>query len=359
VTGGEWREDLVAQKAVLAAYEMYSTVGERHFISAGGAEPGDEATLAGRLIVCGGMGERGGVHPLAATMTGAAFLGIEVDAERIKRRLRSGECDFLVHSLDEALRILKNALRKRENLSVGLVGNCAELLPQMAERGVLPDLLTDQTPLPGSGHNRDNPEVPCYVPAGMTPAEASALCQRDAAEYTRRARESMTRHIEAMLRLQQMGAVTFDSGNGLRAEAQRLQAGGGGALPEPAAECEAVLAAEGSRLAWVALSGQARALSAIDELALGMLVHRPRLCRWIEQARRRIRRQGFALRVARLPEADQAALALAVNALVREGKIASPVAFEGEAVSGANSPIVADGSEDAARQIKRAWRSRT
>jgi len=354
VTGGEWRKDLAAQKAVLAAYEVFSAIGEKHFNADSGAEPGEE--LSGKLIVCGGMGEAGGAQPLAATMLGAAFLGVEVEAERIKRRIRSGECDFLVHSLDEALRILKNALRKRENLSVGLVGNCAELLPEMASRGVLPDLLTDQTPLLDSGSHSNHQEARCYVPAGMTPAEASALCRQDVAEYVGRARESMAKHIEAMLQLQALGAVVFDSGNGLVAQVQRLQPGRACTIPDFAAESGAKLAQQGSWLAWVALSGKARDLAAIDELALQMFAHRRRLRRWLEQARRRIRRQGLPARVARLAAGEQATLALAVNDLVREGKISVPVAFERETASGTGDVVLADGSSDAARKIEASLR---
>jgi urocanate hydratase len=354
VSGEEWRKALEAQMAVLAAYEIFAAMGEKRFAGASGAEPGEE--LAGRLIVSGGMGERGGAQALGATMTGAAYLGIEIEAERIKRRLRSGECDFLVHSLDEALRILKNALRKRENLSVGLVGNCAELLPEMADRGVLPDLLTDQTPLLASDSKQENTEARCYVPAGMTTAGAAALREQDGAQYARRVRESMAMHLEAMLWMQALGAATFDSGNGLRAAAEHLQLSGGRVPLDFASECGGVLEAEGSLLAWVVLSGKVRDLAAIDELALQMFSHRPRLCRWIEQARRRIRHQGFPARVARLAEGEQAALALAVNDQVRAGKINAPVLFEGEAVSGPNSAVVADGSSEAARKIERAWR---
>jgi urocanate hydratase len=354
VTGEEWRKDLAAQKSVFAAYEIFSAIGEKHFGADSGSEPGEE--LTGKLIVCGGMGEAGGAQPLAATMLGAAFLGVEVEAERIKRRIRSGECDFLVHSLDEALRILKNALRKRENLSVGLVGNCAELLPEMVERGVLPDLLTDQTPLHDSGFHPGTPESRCYVPAGMTPAEAGAQCLNDAAEYAGRARESMAKHIEAMVQLQALGAVVFDSGNGFSAQAARLQPGKECAIPDFAAAAGAALPHEGSWLAWVALSGRARDLAEVDELALQVFAHRPRLRRWLELARRRIRRQGLPARVARLTEGEQAALALAVNTLVRKGNISAPVAFERAAASGAAAEVLVDGSDEAARHIEESLR---
>src|SRR5947209_6614474 len=154
------------------------------------------------------MGGMGGAQPLAATMTGAAFLGIDVDPERIKKRLKTGYCDFMVNTVDEALRILKNAVRKKENVSVGLVGNCADVIPELAERGVVPDLLTDQT----SAHDPLNG----YIPNGMTIEEALELRRSDPRSYQEKSLDAMARHVEGMLRLQKMGAVTFDYGNNIR-----------------------------------------------------------------------------------------------------------------------------------------------
>ena len=156
MTAGSWIY-IGSQGIVQGTFETFSAAGEKHF-------GGD---LAGKLIVSGGMGGMGGAQPLAATMTGAAFLGIDVDPERIKKRLKTGYCDFMVTTLDEALRILKNAVRKKENVSVGLVGNCADIIPELADRGVVPDILTDQT----SAHDPLNG----YVPNGMTLAEALEL----------------------------------------------------------------------------------------------------------------------------------------------------------------------------------------
>ena len=151
------------------------------------------AILSGKLIVSGGMGGMGGAQPLAATMTGAAFLGIDVDPERIKKRLKTGYCDFMVTTLDEALRILKNAVRKKENVSVGLVGNCADIIPELAERGVVPDILTDQT----SAHDPLNG----YVPNGMTLEAALDLRKRDPAglsgAFARLHGEARGRHVAA------------------------------------------------------------------------------------------------------------------------------------------------------------------
>ncbi|MGB7130990.1 MAG: urocanate hydratase, partial [Candidatus Sulfotelmatobacter sp.] len=159
MTAGSWIY-IGSQGIVQGTFETFSSAGEKHF-------GGD---LAGKLIVSGGMGGMGGAQPLAATMTGAAFLGIDVDPERIKKRLKTGYCDFMVNTLDEALRILKNAVRKKENVSVGLVGNCADIIPELAERGVVPDILTDQT----SAHDPLNG----YIPNGMTLAEALEFRKR-------------------------------------------------------------------------------------------------------------------------------------------------------------------------------------
>src|SRR5438045_2434695 len=160
MTAGSWIY-MGSQGIGQGTFETFAAAGEKHF----------DGDLAGKLIVSGGMGGMGGAQPLAATMNGAAFLGIDVDPERIKKRLKTGYCDFMVNTLDEALRILKNAVRKKENVSVGLVGNCADLIPELAERGVVPDILTDQT----SAHDPLNGSVP----AGMTLEQALELRKRD------------------------------------------------------------------------------------------------------------------------------------------------------------------------------------
>ena len=189
MTAGSWIY-IGSQGIVQGTFETLSAAGEKHF-------GGD---LAGKLIVSGGMGGMGGAQPLAATMTGAAFLGIDVDPERIKKRLKTGYCDFMVSTLDEALRILKNAVRKKENVSVGLVGNCADVIPQLAERGVVPDILTDQT----SAHDPLNG----YIPRGLSPADAAKLRESDPKTCTKRSIESMAVHVQAMLDMQKRGAVT-------------------------------------------------------------------------------------------------------------------------------------------------------
>src|SRR5216684_2877718 len=197
MTAGSWIY-IGSQGIVEGTFETFAAAGEQHF-------GGD---LAGKLVVSGGMGGMGGAQPLAATMAGACFLGIDVDAERIKKRLKTGYCDFMVNNLDEALRILKNAVRKKEAISVGLIGNCADVVPELAERGVLPDILTDQT----SAHDPLNG----YVPNGMSLERALELRKNDPKGYQERSLDSIARHVEGMLRLQKMGSVTFDYGNNIR-----------------------------------------------------------------------------------------------------------------------------------------------
>src|SRR5262249_51644097 len=197
MTAGSWIY-IGSQGIIQGTFETFAAAGEKHF-------SGD---LAGKLIVSGGMGGMGGAQPLAGTMTGACFLGIDVDPERIKKRLKTGYCDFMVNHLDEALRILKNAVRKKEAVSVGLIGNCADVIPDLAERGVVPDILTDQT----SAHDPLNG----YVPAGMALEQALELRRNDPKAYVERSLDSMARHVEGMLRLQKMGSVTFDYGNNIR-----------------------------------------------------------------------------------------------------------------------------------------------
>src|SRR6202162_864493 len=197
MTAGSWIY-IGTQGILQGTYETFAAAAKRHF----------DGDLAGRLVVSGGMGGMGGAQPLAATMNGAAFLGIDVDPERIKRRVKTGYCDVMVNDLDEALRILKNAVRKREATSVGLVGNCADVIPELARRGIVPDLLTDQTsahaPLGG------------YIPQGCNVEQAAELRQRDPQDYQRRSLASIAAHVEGMLALQKLGAVTFDYGNNIR-----------------------------------------------------------------------------------------------------------------------------------------------
>ena len=307
MTAGSWIY-IGSQGIIQGTFETFMSAADKHF-------GGD---LTGKLIVSGGMGGMGGAQPLAATMTGASFLGIDVDPERIKKRLKSGYCDFMVNSLDEALRILKNSLRKKENVSVGLVGNCADVIPELAERGVVPDILTDQT----SAHDPLNG----YVPNGMTFEEALALRARDPKAYEAKSMVAMARHVEGMLRLQKMGAVTFDYGNNIRTFA--FQQGVKNAYDFPGfvpAYIRPLFCEGKGPFRWAALSGDPKDIAITDDLVLELFPENRKLARWIDLARKRIRFQGLPARICWLGYGERAEFGLAINKLVADGKIKAPI----------------------------------
>ena len=307
MTAGSWIY-IGSQGIIQGTFETFAAAGRKHF-------GGD---LEGKLIVSGGMGGMGGAQPLAATMTGAAFLGVEVDPERIKKRLRTGYCDFMVNTLDEALRILKNAVRKKENVSVGLVGNCADIVPQLAERGVVPDILTDQT----SAHDPLNG----YIPQGLSVEEAAELRRRDPHEYQERSLDSIARHVEGMLRLQKMGAVTFDYGNNIRTFA--FQRGVKNAYDFPGfvpAYIRPLFCEGRGPFRWLALSGEPSDIHTTDDLVLELFPDDAFLRRWIDLARKRIKFQGLPARICWLGYGERAQFGLAMNELVRKGKLKAPI----------------------------------
>jgi urocanate hydratase len=307
MTAGSWIY-IGSQGIIQGTFETFAAAAEKHF----GGE------LAGKLVVSGGMGGMGGAQPLAATMAGACFLGIDVDAERIKKRLKTGYCDFMVNNLDEALRILKNAVRKKEAISVGLVGNCADVIPELAERGVLPDILTDQT----SAHDPLNG----YVPNGMSLEQALELRKSDPKLYLEKSMNAMARHVEGMLRLQKMGSVTFDYGNNIRTFA--FQQGVKNAYDFPGfvpAYIRPLFCEGRGPFRWVALSGDPTDIAVTDDLVLAMFPKNRILSRWIDLARKRIKFQGLPARICWLGYGERAEFGLAMNDLVKKGKIKAPI----------------------------------
>ena len=307
MTAGSWIY-IGSQGIVQGTFETFSAAGEKHF-------GGD---LSDKLIVSGGMGGMGGAQPLAATMAGACFLGVEVDPERIKKRLRTGYCDFMVNSLPEALRILKNAIRKKEAVSVGLVGNCADVIPELSEMGVLPDVLTDQT----SAHDPLNG----YIPQGLTVAEAFELRKKDPKGYEERSLDSIARHVEGMLTLQKMGAVTFDYGNNIRTFAYQRGVKNAYDFPGFVPAYIRPLFSEGrGPFRWVALSGDPHDIGVTDDLVLQLFPHNRNLERWINLARRRIRFQGLPARICWLGYGERAQFGLAINDLVKQRKLKAPI----------------------------------
>src|SRR3954464_251859 len=307
MTAGSWIY-IGSQGIIQGTFETFAAAAEQHF----GGE------LAGKLIVSGGMGGMGGAQPLAATMTGACFLGIDVNPERIKKRLKTGYCDFMVNSLDEALRILKNSIRKKEAISVGLVGNCADVIPELAQRGGLPDILRDHT----SAHDPLNG----YIQRGLSLEEAKALRERDPKGYLEQSLDSIARHVEGMLRLQKMGAVTFDYGNNIRTFAHQRGVKDAYDFPGFVPAYIRPLFCEGrGPFRWVALSGEASDVAVTDELILKMFPENRILSRWINLAKKRIKFQGLPARICWLGYGERAEFGLALNDLVKQGKLKAPI----------------------------------
>ncbi|MFN8059781.1 MAG: urocanate hydratase [Vicinamibacterales bacterium] len=307
MTAGSWIY-IGSQGIVQGTYETFAAVGRRHF---GGS-------LAGRLVVSGGMGGMGGAQPLAATMAGACFLGIDVDPARIRKRLDTGYCDELAPSLDAALDRLARARTANEAVSVGLVGNCADVVPELVRRGVVPDVLTDQT----SAHDPLNG----YVPDGLTLDEARALRSGDPDEYVRRSLDAMGRHVGAMLELQRRGAVTFDYGNNIRRHAQEAGVANAFDIPGFVPEYIRPMFCEGKGpFRWAALSGDPEDIRATDRLMLELFPENASLARWLEMAGERIQFQGLPARICWLGYGERARAGLAFNDLVARGVVQAPI----------------------------------
>ena len=303
MTAGSWIY-IGSQGIVQGTYETFAALARKHF---GGS-------LAGKLVVSGGMGGMGGAQPLAATMNGARFLGIDVDPARIQRRLATGYCDRMARSLDEALELLAGP----EAISVALVGNCADVLPEMARRGITPDVLTDQT----SAHD----PLHGYVPNGMPLAEALLLRARQPGEYVARSVAAMGVHVEAMLELRKAGAVTFDYGNNLRTQAKNAGVERAFDIPGFVPEYIRPLFCEGrGPFRWVALSGDPADIYRTDQLAADIFPRDETLARWLPLARRRIQFQGLPARICWLGYGERAEFGLAINRLVRNGELKAPI----------------------------------
>ncbi len=307
MTAGSWIY-IGSQGILQGTFETFGAVARQHF----------NGTLAGKFVLSAGLGGMGGAQPLAATMQGAAFLGVDVDETRIAKRVASGYCDRSTTSLDEALEWIAAAQRAREPLSVGLVGNAADVLPELVKRGITPDVLTDQT----SAHDMLNG----YVPHGMTLAEAGALRATDAKLYVTRATASLVTHVSAMLALRERGAITFDYGNNIRTVA--FDAGLAHAFDFPGFVPAYVrpLFCEGKGpFRWVALSGDPKDLYRTDQLILELFPHDAQLARWIRLAQEKVHFQGLPARICWLGQGDRAKFGVALNDLVASGELSAPI----------------------------------
>jgi urocanate hydratase len=307
MTAGSWIY-IGSQGIVQGTFETFAAAANKHF----------SGTLEGRLVISGGMGGMGGAQPLAATMNGASFIGIEVDPARIEKRIKTGYCDQIAYELDDALRIVDEARARGEAVSVGLVGNCADVLPELARRGVVPDLLTDQT----SAHDALNG----YMPNGLTLEEAAVLRGKNPSEYISRSKQAMAAHVRAMLDLKRKGAITFDYGNNIRAQAKEAGVRDAFEIPGFVPEYIRPLFCQGrGPFRWVALSGNPDDIRKTDNLALELFPDDEVLSRWLRLARERVKFQGLPARICWLGYGERAEFGEAMNDMVRAGKLEAPI----------------------------------
>jgi urocanate hydratase len=308
MTAGSWIY-IGTQGILQGTYQTFAAAGQKHFGS---------SDLAGRTILTAGLGGMGGAQPLAAALAGAAILCVEVDPARVERRLETRYLDEATDSLDHALERIREAAVERRPLSVGLLGNAAEIVPQLAGRGEHFDLVTDQT----AAHDPLNG----YVPVGLGVEAATALRESDAEEYVRRARESIAAHVRGLLEYVRAGSYVFDYGNNLRGEAE--EAGVEDAFTYPGfvpAYIRPLFCQGIGPFRWAALSGDAGDIAAIDDALLELFPDDAALQRWLREAPARIAFQGLPARICWLGYGDRARAGLAINELVRSGRVKAPV----------------------------------
>ena len=307
MTAGSWIY-IGTQGILQGTYETFGAMAARHF---GGS-------LKGRWVLTGGMGGMGGAQPLAATMNEGSMLCVEIDPTRIQRRLDTRYCDLMTDDLDEALRMIDEATASGNAVSVGLVGNCAEVLPELVRRGVVPDIVTDQT----SAHD----PLHGYVPAGLDLDAAAALRMDDPDEYVRRSMESMRVHCEAIVDLQKAGSIAVDYGNNLRGYAEDAGFSDAFAYPGFVPAYIRDLFCEGKGpFRWAALSGDPADIHRTDELVLEMFPEDEHLCRWIRMANEKVAFQGLPSRICWLGQGARARFGLALNELVASGEVSAPI----------------------------------
>lgn len=308
MTAGSWIY-IGTQGIVQGTYETFAECARQHF---GG-------TLNGRFLLTAGLGGMGGAQPLAATIAGAAALCIEIDEVRIDKRIRDGYCDRKMHDLDEALAVIREYQERREPISIGLVGNAAEILPQLLERNIIPDVVTDQT----SAHDPLNG----YYPAGLSKTDADALRSSDPQEYLKRSYASIGAHVRAMLGFQAKGAITFDYGNNIRGVARDFD-GVSNAFDFPGfvpAFVRELFCDGKGPFRWVALSGDPEDIRVTDDAIMELFSDNHQLHRWIREAQDHIGYQGLPARICWLGYGERARAGKLFNDLVRDGKVSAPI----------------------------------
>jgi urocanate hydratase len=307
MTAGSWIY-IGSQGIVQGTYETFAEAARQHY---GG-------TLKGKFILTAGLGGMGGAQPLAVTMNEGVCLAVEADQQRIQRRLDTGYCDEIASTLDEALNQVREACEQGQPLSIGLIGNAAEILPELVRRGIVPDMVTDQT----SAHDALNG----YIPAGMSLHEANELRQRDPQAYIQRSKASMVTHVQAMLELQKRGSIVFDYGNNLRGQA--LEAGETHALDFPGfvpAYIRPLFCRGKGPFRWVALSGDPEDIYRTDEAILELFPEDEALRRWMSMARQKIHFQGLPARICWLGYGERDKAGLKFNELVAKGIVKAPI----------------------------------
>lgn len=308
MTAGSWIY-IGTQGILQGTYETFAECARKYF----------DGSLEGKLVVTAGLGGMGGAQPLAATFNGAAFLGIEVDPSRIQRRLDTGYLDKMCTDLDEALQLVIEATQKHQALSVGLLGNVAEVLPELVKRGVVPDILTDQT----SAHDLRLG----YIPAGRSLQAADEFRSKDPAGYEEAVLDSMVTHVEAMLQLKEHGSVVFDYGNNLRGQvADRREMKEAFEIPGFVPEFIRPLFCRGSGpFRWAALSGNPADIAATDDAVLRTFPEKDALARWIHKAREKVQFQGLPSRICWLEYGERAEMGAKFNWLVKNKKVEAPL----------------------------------
>jgi urocanate hydratase len=307
MTAGSWIY-IGTQGILQGTYETFASAARKHF---GG-------TLKGRLVLSAGLGGMGGAQPLAATMNEGVFLGVEVDPARIKRRLETGYLDVMADNLDDALILALGAKEKGIPKSIGLLGNAAEIHPEIVRRGIVPDLVTDQTSAHDALHG--------YIPAGLSLEEAAELRGKDPKEYVRRAMESMAVHVKAMLEMEQKGSIVFDYGNNIRAQA--FEAGVKEAFRYPGFVPAFIrpLFCEGKGpFRWAALSGDPEDIYKTDEAVIREFPEDASLVRWIRMAREKVKFQGLPARICWLGYRQRARMGKVFNDMVARGELKAPI----------------------------------
>lgn len=307
MTAGSWIY-IGTQGILQGTYETLASLAGQHF----------EGDLRGKLVLTAGLGGMGGAQPLAVTMNGGVALVVEVDPSRIERRLETRYLDKSTEDLGEALDWANDAKKKGEALSIGLLANAADILPELYSRQYIPDVVTDQT----SAHD----ELRGYVPHGISFEEALELREKDADKYIEMSYRSMARHVEAMLGFQKAGSIVFDYGNNIRAQAQKAGVSNAFAFPGFVPAYIRPLFCEGKGpFRWVALSGDPRDIHRTDELVKEMFPEDKALIRWIDMAQKQVAFQGLPSRICWLGYGERAKLGLAMNKLVRDGEVSAPI----------------------------------